>query len=152
MENKRLWPEEEDDQRSLQSEHSSIHNPQYYPTQPRSSRGARDRCNPQGKPRTLTHTTRSSRGARIRSNFSVVEHEFEYGLSSSSQIRTNDVHNVVLPVVDPSSIHHYIFWVWPMLSLVHIIMEFHLHGNLDELLLSPSAAFCLSHESCWTST
>ena len=32
----------------------------------------------------------------------------EYGLSSS-QIRTNDVRNVVLLVVDPSSIHHYIF-------------------------------------------
>ena len=40
---------------------------------------------------------------------------FEYGLSSN-QIRTNDVHNVVLLVVDPSSIHHYIFWVWPILS------------------------------------
>ena len=39
----------------------------------------------------------------------------EYGLSSS-QIRTNDVRNVVLLVVDPSSIHHYIFWVWSMLS------------------------------------
>ena len=61
---------------------------------------------------------------------------FEYGLSSS-QIRTNDVHNVVLLVVDPSSIHHYIFWVWPMLSLVHLTMEFLLKGNLDELLLSP---------------
>ena len=40
---------------------------------------------------------------------------FEYGLSSN-QIRTNDVRNVVLLVVDLSSIHHYIFWVWPMLS------------------------------------
>ena len=39
----------------------------------------------------------------------------EYGLSSS-QIRTNGVRNVVLFVVDPSSIHHYIFWIWPMLS------------------------------------
>ena len=39
----------------------------------------------------------------------------EYGLSSN-QIRTNDIRNVVLLVVDPSSIHHYIFWVWPMLS------------------------------------
>ena len=29
--------------------------------------------------------------------------------------------------------------VWPILSLVHIILEFHLCGNLDELLLSPSA-------------
>ena len=40
---------------------------------------------------------------------------FECGLSSN-QVRTNDVRNVVLLVVDPSSIHHYIFWVWPMLS------------------------------------
>ena len=39
----------------------------------------------------------------------------EYGLSSS-HIKTNDVRNVVLLVVDPSSIHHYIFWVWPILS------------------------------------
>ena len=39
----------------------------------------------------------------------------EYGLSSN-QTRTNDIRNVVLLVVDPSSIHHYIFWVWPMLS------------------------------------
>ena len=39
---------------------------------------------------------------------------FEYGLSSN-QIRTNDVHNVVLLVVESSSIHHYIFWAWPML-------------------------------------
>ena len=67
----------------------------------------------------------------------------DYGLSSN-QTRTNDIRNVVLLVVDPSSIHHYIFWVWPMLSLVHIIMEFHLHGNLDELLLSPSATFLSS--------
>ena len=40
---------------------------------------------------------------------------FECGLSSN-QISTNDARNVVLLVVDPSSIHHYIFWVWPMLS------------------------------------
>ena len=33
---------------------------------------------------------------------------FEYGLSSN-QIRTNDIRNVVLLVVDSSSIHHYIF-------------------------------------------
>ena len=32
----------------------------------------------------------------------------EYGLSSN-QTRTNDIRNVVLLVVDPSSIHHYIF-------------------------------------------
>ena len=40
---------------------------------------------------------------------------FECGLSSN-QVRTNDVRNVVLLVVDPSSIHHYIFWFWPILS------------------------------------
>ena len=40
---------------------------------------------------------------------------FECGLSSN-QIRTNDICNVVLLVVDSSSIHHYILWVWPMLS------------------------------------
>ena len=40
---------------------------------------------------------------------------FECGLSSN-QVRTNDARNVVFLVVDPSSIHHYIFWVWPMLS------------------------------------
>ena len=40
---------------------------------------------------------------------------FKCGLSSN-QVRTNDVRNVVFLVVDPSSIHHYIFWVWPMLS------------------------------------
>ena len=40
---------------------------------------------------------------------------FECGLSSN-QISTNDARNVVLFVVDPSSIHHYIFWVWPMVS------------------------------------
>ena len=67
---------------------------------------------------------------------------FECGLSSN-QIRTNDVRNVVLLVVDSSSIHHYVLWVWPMLSPVHIIREFHLHGNLDELLLSPSTSFYL---------
>ena len=40
---------------------------------------------------------------------------FECGLSSN-QVRTNDIRNVVLLVVDSSSIHHYILWVWPMLS------------------------------------
>ena len=30
-------------------------------------------------------------------------------------------------------------------------MEFHLYGHLDGLLLSPSAVFCLLHDSCWTS-
>ena len=67
----------------------------------------------------------------------------EYGLSSN-QIRTNDIRNVVLLVVVSSSIHHYILWVRPMLSLVHIIMEVHLHWNFDKLLLSPSATFLSS--------
>ena len=40
---------------------------------------------------------------------------FEHGLWSS-QIRTNDIRNFVLLVVDSSSIHHYTLWVWPMLS------------------------------------
>ena len=65
---------------------------------------------------------------------------FVCGLSSD-QIRNNDIRNVVLIVVVSSSIHHFIFWVWPMLSFVHIIMEFHLHRNLNEFLLSPSAIF-----------
>ena len=65
---------------------------------------------------------------------------FEYGLSSN-QIRTNDIRTVVLLVVDPLSIHHYIFWSDQYYHLVHIIVEFHLYGKLDELLLSPSATF-----------
>ena len=40
---------------------------------------------------------------------------FEYGLLSN-QIRANDIRNVVLLVVVSSSIHHYIFRVWPILS------------------------------------
>ena len=35
---------------------------------------------------------------------------------SSNQIRTNDVRNGVSLVVVSSSIHHYIFWVWQILS------------------------------------
>ena len=66
----------------------------------------------------------------------------EYGLSSN-QIRTNDVHNVVLLVVDPSSIHHYIFWSDQCYHRVHMIVEVQWYGNSDELLLSPSTAFCL---------
>ena len=76
---------------------------------------------------------------------------FEYGLSSS-QIRTNDIRNVVLLVVDPSSIHHYIFWSDQCYHRVHMMVEVQWYGNSDELLLSPSATFCLSHDSCWTST
>ena len=74
---------------------------------------------------------------------------FEYGLSSN-QIRTNDVRNVVLLVVDPSSIHHYIFWSDQCYHFAHIVMGFHLYGNLDELLLSPSAAYLSSPWICWT--
>ena len=33
-------------------------------------------------------------------------------------------------------------------ALAHIIMESHLYGHPDDLLLSPSAAFCLLHDSC----
>ena len=65
---------------------------------------------------------------------------FAYGLSSN-QVRTNDMHNVVLLVVDPSSIHHYILWYDQCYHHVHIAMEIHLYGNLDELLLSPLTTF-----------
>ena len=74
---------------------------------------------------------------------------FEYGLSSN-QVKTNDIHNVVLLVVDSSSIHHYIFWSDQCYHRVHLIMDFHLYGNLDELLLSPLTTswsppwFCLT--------
>ena len=40
-----------------------------------------------------------------------------------------------------SSIHHYVPWSDQCYHRVHIIMEFHLHGNLDKLLLSPSTTF-----------
>ena len=59
------------------------------------------------------------------------------------KIRTNDFRNVVLLVVDPSSIHHYIFWSDQCYHLVHIVVEFHLYRNLDDLLLSPSTSFYL---------
>ena len=70
---------------------------------------------------------------------------FEYGLSSN-QTRTNDIRNVVLHVVDSSSIHHYIFWSDQYYHIVHIVVEVQWYGNPDELLLSPSAAFCLLHD------
>ena len=47
---------------------------------------------------------------------------FAHGLSSN-QIRTNDVRNVVLLVVDPSSIHHYIFWSGQCYHRVHMVGE-----------------------------
>ena len=49
---------------------------------------------------------------------------FGCGLSSN-QVRTNDARNVVLFVVDPSSIHHYIFWSDQCYHLVHLVVEFH---------------------------
>jgi len=67
---------------------------------------------------------------------------FEYGLSSN-QTRTNDIRNVVLLVVDPSSIHHYIFWSDQCYHRVHMMVEVQWYGNSDELLLSPWVAFCL---------
>ena len=67
---------------------------------------------------------------------------FEYG-RSSNQIRTNDVRNVVLLVVDPLSIHHYILWSDQCYHRVHMLVEVQWYGNSDELLLSPSVAFCL---------
>ena len=53
---------------------------------------------------------------------------FEYGLSSN-QISTNDVRNVVLLVVDPLSIHHYIFWSDQYYHIVHIMVEFQWYGK-----------------------
>ena len=70
---------------------------------------------------------------------------FEYGLSSN-QIRANNVCNVVLLVVDPSSIHHYIFWSDQCYHRVHMMVEVQWYGNSDELLLSPSAASCFPHD------
>ena len=47
---------------------------------------------------------------------------FENGLSSN-QIRTDDIRNVVLLVVDSSSIHHYIVWSDQYYHIVHIMVE-----------------------------
>ena len=68
---------------------------------------------------------------------------FDRGLSSN-QIRANNIRNVVLLVVDSSSIHHYILWSDQCYHHVHLIVEFHLYGSLDGLLLSPSATFLSS--------
>ena len=76
---------------------------------------------------------------------------FECGISSN-KIKTNDIRNVVLLVVIYSSIHHYIFWFDQCCHRVHIMVEVQRYGNSDELLLNPSAAFFLPHDSCWTST
>ena len=37
--------------------------------------------------------------------------------------QVNDVHNVVLLVVDPSSIHHYILWSNQHYHRVHMMVE-----------------------------
>ena len=68
---------------------------------------------------------------------------FECGLSPH-QNRTNDVRNVVLLALNPSSIHHYISGSDQFYHLVHIIVEFYLYGNLDKLLLSPLTTFSSS--------
>ena len=70
---------------------------------------------------------------------------FEYGLSSN-QIRTNDVRNVVLLAVIPRAYTITSFGSDQCYVLVHIIMEFHLYGHPDDLLLSPSATFYLLHD------
>ena len=75
---------------------------------------------------------------------------FDYGISSN-QIRTNDVRNVVLLVVDSSSIHHYIFWSDQCYHRVHLIVEFHLYGSLDGLLMSPSTTSLSPPWFGWTS-
>ena len=40
-----------------------------------------------------------------------------------NQVRTNDARNVVLFVVEPSSIHHYIFWSDQCYHRVHMMVE-----------------------------
>ena len=48
---------------------------------------------------------------------------FDLSVGYRSQIRTNDSCNVVLLVVDPSSIHHYICWSDQYYHIVHITVE-----------------------------
>ena len=57
-----------------------------------------------------------------------------------SQIKSepNDVRNVVLLVDFPRAYTIISFGSDQYYHLVHIVMELHLHGSLDELLLSPS--------------
>ena len=57
------------------------------------------------------------------------------------KIRTNDIRNIVLLVVVPRAYTIISFGSDQCYNLVHIIVEFHLYGNLDELLLRPSATF-----------
>ena len=63
---------------------------------------------------------------------------------------TNDVRNVALLVVDPSSIHHYIFWADQCYHRVHMMVEVQWYGNSDELLLSPSTTSLSPLWCCWT--
>ena len=74
---------------------------------------------------------------------------FECGLSSN-QISTNDARNVVLLVVDPSSIYHYIFWSDQYYHRVHTMVEVQWYGNADELLLSPLTTSLSPPWCCWT--
>ena len=48
------------------------------------------------------------------------------------------------------SLEHTPLYLWSdqYYHIVHLTMEFLLYGNLDELLLSPSAASCLLLDSC----
>ena len=57
---------------------------------------------------------------------------------------TNDVRNVVLLVVVPRAYTIISFGSDQYYRFVHIVVEFHLHGNLDDLLLSPSTIFSSS--------
>ena len=63
---------------------------------------------------------------------------------SSNQVRTNDVRNVVLLVDFPRAYTIISFGFDQCYCLVHIVMEFHLYGNLDKLLLSPLTTFSSS--------
>ena len=54
-------------------------------------------------------------------------------------------------MVDSSSIHHYIFWSDQCYHRVHLIVEFHLYGSLDGLLLSPSTTSLSPPWFGWTS-
>ena len=59
---------------------------------------------------------------------------------------TNDVRNVVLLAVIPRAYTITSFGSDQCYVLVHIIMEFHLYGHPDDLLLIPSTTFYLLHD------
>ena len=61
---------------------------------------------------------------------------FAYGLSSN-QVRTNDIRNVVLLVVDSLSIHHYIFWSDQYYHIVHIMVEFQWYWKFRWVVVEP---------------